>query len=69
MRINKKDIQMKKKEEIAKVKDFRIRKSCPRCRSYKSISNHYGKFKCHECNYMAFYDNKGREEVGKIVWW
>lgn len=50
------------------VKDYRTRMSCPECRG-RTISNHYGKFKCHKCGYVAYYDSNGKEEKGKIVWW
>ena len=44
--------------ETLKKIDYRTRKTCPECKS-RIISNHFGKFKCHDCGYCILYDENG----------
>lgn len=46
-------------KKIEKIKENC--KSCPSCKS-RIIINHYGKFKCHVCGYVAYYDKDGKEK-------
>jgi len=41
---------------------YRTRKSCTECRS-RIISNHFGKFKCHDCGFCITYDTRTGDQI------